>query len=210
MDYYLSEYNSKAFPVTEMDCPTCAATIERGLKKLEGVKDARVNFLMKKVIVTYDPNKVSVPELEKRIEDLGYKISYKKYEGFFEKVSRLFTGKKREFGFRRVGDHEFEDLVLKSNRPVVVMFTSPTCPSCRALKPQLKAAVEKFQDRVYLYEMDIMTTKKWEDYNVMSVPTLLYFKEGKEFDRQGAPLKQEEVERVISLILKGNQNNDYR
>ena len=200
----MSEYNSKAFPVTEMDCPTCAATIERGLRKLEGVKDARVNFLMKKVIVTYDPNKVSVPELEKRIEDLGYKISYKKYEGLFEKMFRLFTGKKKEIGFRQVGDHEFEDLVLKSSKPVVVMFTSPACPSCRALKPQLKAAVEKFQDRVYLYEMDIMTTKHWENYNVMSVPTLLYFKGGVETGRQGAFSKQEEIEKMVSLMLKGN------
>ena len=94
-------------------------------------------------------------------------------------------------------------MVLRSNRPVVVTFTSPTCPSCRALKPQLKAALEKFQDRIYLYEMDITTTKKWEEYTVMSVPTLLYFKEGKEVERQGAPLKQEEIEKVISLILKG-------
>jgi len=187
-----------------MDCPTCVLIIEKELKKLEGVKEARVNFLMKKVIVTYDPEKIGVPELEKRLEDLGYRIAYKKYGSVFDKISRFFLGKStgEAVGFREVDDHDFEELVLKSNKPVVVMFTSPNCPSCRAFKPRLKEASENFQGRVYVYEMDITTTKKWVDYNVMSVPTLLYFNNGEEVDRQTALPEKEDIERKISEILK--------
>ncbi len=77
-----------------MDCPTCVLTIEKELNKLEGVKEARVNFLMEKVIVTYDPEKIGVPKLEKRLEDLGYRLAYKKYESILDKVSKFFRKKR--------------------------------------------------------------------------------------------------------------------
>lgn len=197
------EYRRKTIPITDMDCPTCALTIEKELKKLEGVKDARVNFLMKKVIVTYDPRKVGVPEIEKRLEDLGYGVAYKKYEGIFSKVARILLGKEDQgaISFRKVEDHDFDDLVLKSNKSVVVMFTSPSCPSCKALKPRLREVLEKFLDRIYVYEMDITTTKMWADHNVMSVPALLYFKDGREIARQVAFPEKEEIERKILEIL---------
>jgi len=198
------EYRRKTIPVADMDCPTCALTIEKELKKLEGVKDARVNFLMKKVIVTYDPQKVGVPDIEKKLEDLGYGAAYKKYEGIFSKMARILLGKGAEeaISFRKVEDHDFEDLILKSNKPVVVMFTSPSCPSCKALKPRLREVLEKFLDRIYVYEMDITTTKRWADYNVMSVPALLYFKDGREIARQIGFLEKEEVERKILEVLQ--------
>lgn len=197
------ELSRKVIPVTEMDCPSCALTVEKELKKLEGVEDARVNFLMRKVIITYDPKKVGVPDFEKKLEKLGYKVAYKEYESIFDKISRVFLGREAEEApvFRRVEDHGFDDLVLKSNKPVVVIFTSPGCPSCKALKPRLREASKVFEDRVYVYEMDITTTKRWEDFNVMSVPTLLYFRGGREMGRQVAFPEKADIERKIMEIL---------
>jgi len=190
-----------SLPIVEMDCPTCASIIEKELKKLSGVEEVRVNFLMKKVVVTYDSTKIGVPELEGRLEDLGYRLLYKKYGGFFERFSRVL-GREEGIDFRHVSDHDFEDLVLKSNKPVVLLFASPTCPSCKALKPRLKAAFDKFPGQVYLYEMDIMKTKRWEDYDVMSVPTVLCFKDGKVISRKENLPKQEEIEEMISKGLE--------
>jgi len=198
------ELSRKVIPVTEMDCPSCASTVEKELKKLEGVEDARVNFLMKKVIITYDPKKVGVPDFEKKLEKLGYKVAYKGYESIFDKMSRVFLGKevKETPVFRRVEDHDFDDLVLKSNKPVVVIFTSPSCPSCKALKPRLREASKGFEDRIYVYEMDITTTKRWEDFNVMSVPTLLYFRGGREMGRLVAFPEKADIERKVTEILQ--------
>ncbi len=192
--------NRVLLPIVEMDCPTCTSIIEKELKKLIGVRDVRVNFLMKKVVVTYDPKRIGVPELERRIEDLGFRLSYKKYEGLLGKFSKVLLRKEEETMFRHIADREFEDLVVKSNKPVVLVFTSPTCPSCKTLKPRLKAALEKFSGQVYLYEMDIITTKKWEDYDVMSVPTILLLKEDKVIGRQENFPKKEEIE---DMLLKG-------
>jgi len=41
---------------------------------------------MEKAVVTYDPNEIDVPTIEKKIEDFGYRISYKKYRGITERI----------------------------------------------------------------------------------------------------------------------------
>ena len=58
--------------ITGMTCAACANRIERGLKKLEGVTSANVNFALEKASITYDPAKLSVAQLEQTIEKLGY------------------------------------------------------------------------------------------------------------------------------------------
>ena len=197
----MSEYSRKVLPILGMDCPACALTIEKRLVKLEGVKEAKVNYMTQNVAVTYDPNKNGIPEIEKAIEELGYRIAYKKYEGILERVSKIFSRKKEETSFRLVNDHEFEDFVLKANKPVVVVFTSANCTACRMFKPVLEAVAKKFKDKVYFYEMDFSKNKKWGDYNVLGAPTILYFKNGQEMGRQLGLLEQKEVENEILKLL---------
>ncbi|EXX87941.1 ATPase P [Paenibacillus darwinianus] len=58
--------------ITGMTCAACANRIEKGLKKIEGVEDANVNFALERASVTYDPNLVDLPTMEQQIEKLGY------------------------------------------------------------------------------------------------------------------------------------------
>jgi Cu+-exporting ATPase len=90
----MSENSHKILPILGMDCPACALTIEKKLRKLEGVKEAKVNYMTQNVAVTYDPNKINISRIEKAIEDLGYRIAYKKYESTLEKLTRIFSRKK--------------------------------------------------------------------------------------------------------------------
>jgi len=73
-------------PITGMDCPSCIVNIEKELRKLKGIKEAQGNYIMEKIAVTYDPSKMDVPAIEKKIEDLGYRISYKKYPSIAQRV----------------------------------------------------------------------------------------------------------------------------
>ena len=192
----LEESNKLSLPVLELDCPTCVKTIEKELNKLNGVALVRVNFLIKKIIVDYNPEKIGVPEIERRIEELGYRLAYKKYESFLDKISRSLFGRK-EVELRRITDHEFEKLVLKSNKPVILLFSSSTCPSCMTLKPRLKNTLDEFGEQVYLYEMDVSKTNMWEQFNVLNVPTILLFKQGKAVNRLVGHVKQEDIENMM-------------
>lgn len=66
--------------ITGMTCAACSNRIEKGLKKMPGVENANVNLALEKSTIQYDPNQVSVKDLEKKIEDLGYGVVKEKKE----------------------------------------------------------------------------------------------------------------------------------
>jgi Cu+-exporting ATPase len=57
-----------------MTCVNCSKAIETGLASLDGVADVRVNLASEKVSVIYDNRRVSVKDMKKKIESLGYKF----------------------------------------------------------------------------------------------------------------------------------------
>jgi len=61
--------------VTGMTCAMCVATIEKALKKLPGVEGASVNLGTETATVKYDPEKVSMDDLIKAIEETGYGVA---------------------------------------------------------------------------------------------------------------------------------------
>jgi Cu+-exporting ATPase len=63
-----------------MTCANCALNIERNLKKLQGVEDTNVNFASEQASVSFDPNKIHIDDLIKKIEDAGYGIAAAKVE----------------------------------------------------------------------------------------------------------------------------------
>jgi Cu+-exporting ATPase len=61
-------------PIGGMSCASCAARIERNLKKLNGVTDAGVNFGTEKASVEYIPSLVDLQTIKKTITDTGYSV----------------------------------------------------------------------------------------------------------------------------------------
>ena len=61
-------------PIGGMSCASCAARIERSLKKLNGITDASVNFGTEKVSVEYIPSLVDLQAIKKTIIDTGYSV----------------------------------------------------------------------------------------------------------------------------------------
>ncbi len=67
-------------PVTGMTCANCAATVERTLKKTEGVADASVNFASERASVRFDPTRVREDELLARVRGAGYDVAVQRME----------------------------------------------------------------------------------------------------------------------------------
>lgn len=61
-------------PVSGMTCVNCAANIERGLKKLDGIQNTAVNFATEQAKVTFDTDKLNISDLISRIERSGFKV----------------------------------------------------------------------------------------------------------------------------------------
>jgi Cu+-exporting ATPase len=60
--------------ISGMHCASCAATIEKSLRNLKGVKSANVNFATERATVEYHPDLISILDLRKAIQDLGYEV----------------------------------------------------------------------------------------------------------------------------------------
>src|SRR5207244_4974882 len=56
-----------------MTCASCAMRIEKGLKKVPGVKDASVNFATEQATVTYDPTQANLEQMIQKVDAVGYK-----------------------------------------------------------------------------------------------------------------------------------------
>lgn len=64
----------KTFKVYGMTCSACASRVERVTRKLEGVKDASVNFATEKLTVTVEKSKISYEKLKTTIDKAGYRL----------------------------------------------------------------------------------------------------------------------------------------
>ncbi|MBI4174695.1 MAG: copper-translocating P-type ATPase [Candidatus Aenigmarchaeota archaeon] len=60
-------------PIKGMHCATCANTIEKKLRKLDGVENVQVNYAAEKAHVEYDSDKVNMGDIAKAIDKTGYK-----------------------------------------------------------------------------------------------------------------------------------------
>src|SRR6266480_2363534 len=58
-----------------MTCASCAMRIEKGLKKVPGVKDVSVNLATERAVVTYDPSQTNLEQMVKKVEAVGYKAT---------------------------------------------------------------------------------------------------------------------------------------
>lgn len=57
-----------------MTCASCSSAIERALNKMDGIKSATVNLTTEKLTVEYDPMKIRIFDLKKKVKALGYEI----------------------------------------------------------------------------------------------------------------------------------------
>ncbi len=83
-----------------------------------------------------------------------------------------------------VTDDSFEQEVLKSNTPVLVDFWAEWCGPCKMIAPILDEIALEFDGRVKVAKVDVDSNNKTAGrYNIMSIPSLLFFKNGQLVDQ---------------------------
>ena len=71
----MSETKQLTLPITGMTCANCVATVERNLKKLDGVNSAVVNLSSERATVDFDVTKLGLPDMIARVQRAGYGVA---------------------------------------------------------------------------------------------------------------------------------------
>lgn len=99
-------------------------------------------------------------------------------------------------------DETFESEVLKSDKPVLLDFWAPWCGPCRSIGPILDELAEE-RDDIKICKMNIdeyqVAATQWK---VMSIPTLLVFKNGEMVGQQIGALEKDDLVDFISVSLQ--------
>ena len=100
----------------------------------------------------------------------------------------------------RVTKDTFEEKVLKSSLPVLIDFYSDSCVPCKKMSPVIGADEQSEKLNVYKVNTNF-DSELAEKYSVMSVPTIVLFKDGEEIARKSGAEKKAVLEEWITQSL---------
>ena len=83
-----------------------------------------------------------------------------------------------------VSDNDFATKVLQSDRPVLVDFWAPWCGPCKMAAPVLEELSKTYEGKITVMKVNVDDNQQIAaQYGIMSIPTTVLFKDGKEVDR---------------------------
>lgn len=101
-----------------------------------------------------------------------------------------------------INSDSFEQEVLHSSQPVLVDFWGPQCGPCLALMPKVEALTERYGDKVKITKVEAPKNRRlYLTLKVLSLPTFLFFKNGKEVDRLSGDITLQSIEECLKKML---------
>ncbi|BAO54435.1 thioredoxin [Nonlabens marinus S1-08] len=92
---------------------------------------------------------------------------------------------KEEIMALEITDANFEETVLKSDKPVMVDFWAAWCGPCRMVGPIIDEVSEEYTDKAVVGKMDVDANQEFAaKYGVRNIPTVLVFQNGEVVGRQ--------------------------
>jgi thioredoxin 1 len=105
--------------------------------------------------------------------------------------------------FPKLSEDTFEQEVLKADLPVLVDFSAVWCGPCKMLDPLVLQLASQWQGKVKVFKLDVDESPGLAiDYQVMGVPTLMLFKDGKPVERITGYQPKDRLEKKFQPHLK--------
>jgi len=103
---------------------------------------------------------------------------------------------------KELKEEDFQEKVLKADKPVVVDFWAEWCSPCLKMEPIVEELSKEFKDKVDIYKLNVdESASKAAEYGVRGIPAYFFFKNGEVVDRVvGITSKKELVRRLMRLI----------
>ena len=101
-----------------------------------------------------------------------------------------------------VTDATFDTEVMQSGLPVLVDLWAPWCGPCRMVGPVVESLAEKYDGKFKFCKVNVDENRQTaSSYNVMSIPTLIFFKDGKAVDTVVGAVPESLLQEKIDKLL---------
>lgn len=101
-----------------------------------------------------------------------------------------------------VGLEDFESVVLKSDKPVMVDLWAPWCGPCHQIAPAVEEVARDYRGRAVVAKVNIDDASElMKKYQVTAIPTLLFFIRGQLVNKVTGVLSQDEIDTKLAAIV---------
>jgi thioredoxin 1 len=100
-------------------------------------------------------------------------------------------------------DSNFEELVLKSDKPVLVDFWAEWCGPCRMVAPIVSEIATEYEGKAVVGKLDVDSNPEVaQRFGIRNIPTILFFKNGEIADKQVGAVPKSVLTTKIENLLK--------
>jgi len=99
-------------------------------------------------------------------------------------------------------DANFDEIVINSDKPVLVDFWAEWCGPCRMIGPIVKELGEDYEGRAVMVKVDVDSNPGISQrFSIRNIPTILFFKNGKEVDKQVGAVPKKVLTAKLDALL---------